>query len=187
MAKKKTVRKSRTKRSAASKKQKPKKSTHTRTPKDDLEENEHWKPCMGRRHSLVADDKTLQTIHGLAQINCTQKEAAAVLHVHADTFSAFLKKEELAREAWGDANLVGKASLRRLQFTSAKNGNVTMQIWLGKQLLGQKDRQELTGANNGPIEHRDVSAREIITSRIAGIASRNPANQNNSKLKRGAA
>jgi hypothetical protein len=26
-----------------------------------------------------------------------------------------------------------------MQFKSAEGGNVTMQIWLGKQLLGQKD------------------------------------------------
>jgi hypothetical protein len=33
----------------------------------------------------------------------------------------------------------GKVSLRRKQFESAMHGNVTMQIWLGKQQLGQKD------------------------------------------------
>ena len=32
-----------------------------------------------------------------------------------------------------------KISLRRMQFKSAEGGNVTMQIWLGKQLLGQRD------------------------------------------------
>jgi hypothetical protein len=29
--------------------------------------------------------------------------------------------------------------LRRMQFESANKGNVTMQIWLGKQYLGQSD------------------------------------------------
>jgi hypothetical protein len=38
----------------------------------------------------------------------------------------------------------GKKSLRRLQFDSARKGNVTMQIWLGKQYLGQRDRTEYT-------------------------------------------
>lgn len=36
----------------------------------------------------------------------------------------------------------GKISLRRAQWESAKNGNVTMQIFLGKQWLGQSDRIE---------------------------------------------
>ena len=38
----------------------------------------------------------------------------------------------------------GKIRLRQLQWTSAKKGNVTMQIWLGKQLLGQSDKQDIT-------------------------------------------
>jgi hypothetical protein len=33
----------------------------------------------------------------------------------------------------------GKSSLRRLQWKSALGGNVVMQIWLGKQYLGQRD------------------------------------------------
>jgi hypothetical protein len=33
-------------------------------------------------------------------------------------------------------------SLRRLQAKKAAEGNVTMLIWLGKQYLGQSDRQE---------------------------------------------
>ena len=33
----------------------------------------------------------------------------------------------------------GNASLRRLQWRAAEGGNVTAQIWLGKQWLGQRD------------------------------------------------
>lgn len=38
--------------------------------------------------------------------------------------------------------------------------------------LGLSDKQELTGANGGPIETKDVSARDILTGRIAGLAAR---------------
>lgn len=34
-----------------------------------------------------------------------------------------------------------KASLRRAQWQTALDGNVTMLIWLGKQELGQRDRE----------------------------------------------
>jgi len=34
----------------------------------------------------------------------------------------------------------GRMSLRRYQWNSAEKGNVTMQIWLGKQYLGQSDK-----------------------------------------------
>jgi hypothetical protein len=37
----------------------------------------------------------------------------------------------------------GKGKLRDLQLRAANNGNVTMLIWLGKQYLGQTDKQEL--------------------------------------------
>ena len=36
-----------------------------------------------------------------------------------------------------------KISLRRQQIETAKGGNVTMLIWLGKQLLGQADKAEV--------------------------------------------
>jgi hypothetical protein len=36
-----------------------------------------------------------------------------------------------------------KISLRRQQIEAAKGGNITMLIWLGKQMLGQADRQEV--------------------------------------------
>ena len=31
-----------------------------------------------------------------------------------------------------------------MQWKSAEDGNVTMQIWLGKQVLGQAEKQEVT-------------------------------------------
>jgi hypothetical protein len=36
-----------------------------------------------------------------------------------------------------------KMSLRQWQLASARNGNVVMLIWLGKQMLGQQERTEL--------------------------------------------
>lgn len=35
-----------------------------------------------------------------------------------------------------------------------------------------KDRVELTGADGGPLEHADVTARELVERRIAGLAAR---------------
>ncbi len=40
-------------------------------------------------------------------------------------------------------------TLRRMQMKLASEGNATMQIWLGKQLLGQRNVQGLE-ANGGP-------------------------------------
>ncbi len=50
----------------------------------------------------------------------------------------------------------GRASLRTWQFQAAKAGNTKMLIWLGKQLLGQKDtsKVEQTGPDGRPVQHQ---------------------------------
>jgi len=57
----------------------------------------------------------------------------------------------------------GRAKLRDLQLKSAMSGNVTMQIWLGKQYLGQKDQTETNNnLNETELESlRNVAKREI--------------------------
>ncbi len=98
----------------------------------------------GRPPKLVESEELLKQIEGLARIQCTQREAAAVLRVDEDTFNKFLGSNNNARTAWKMGQESGKASLRRMQFKSAENGNVTSQIWLGKQWLDQKDKAENT-------------------------------------------
>lgn len=39
-------------------------------------------------------------------------------------------------------------TLRRLQWKAAEGGNATMLIWLGKQLLGQKDSSHVDLSNS---------------------------------------
>jgi len=109
---------------------------------------------MGRPPKLTETEEILKQIEGLARIQCTQREAAAVLGVHRNTFSAFLDTSEKARQAWEDGLETGKASLRRLQFKAAENGNPTMAIWLGKQWLDQKDKSETDV--NMTINHEDA-------------------------------
>jgi AraC-like DNA-binding protein len=45
----------------------------------------------------------------------------------------------------------GKASLRRLQWIKAQQGNPAMLIWLGKNILGQKDKHEISGDKENPV------------------------------------
>jgi len=97
---------------------------------------------MGRPPKLVESEELLKQIESLARIQCTKKEAAAVLRVHQDTLADFLQAHEKARIAWEDGIETGKASLRRLQYKSAESGNTTMQIWLGKQMLDQTDKTD---------------------------------------------
>jgi hypothetical protein len=76
-------------------------------------------------------------VEELALIQCTQKEIAHVIGIHEDTLTS--RKEFFGIYKKGKEE--GKTSLRRLQWKSAQKGNVTMQIFLGKQYLDQRDKQ----------------------------------------------
>jgi hypothetical protein len=90
--------------------------------------------------------------------------------VHRDTFADFLGTHEKAQEAWDNGQEQGRASLRRLQYKAAENGNPTMQIWLGKQWLGQKDRTESVNVNaNYSAVVSDAELLEIARMGRAGI------------------
>ena len=99
---------------------------------------------VGRPAKLVCDEATLEQLRIIAAGQHTQLEAAAILKVSIRTFEEFLRVNEKAREVWEEGRGNGQGSLRRMQFVAAQKGNVTMQIWLGKQYLGQKDRHEST-------------------------------------------
>lgn len=115
----------------APRKAKPKKKTKRKPPK---------KPATrGRgRPRIELDDLQLDTIENLAAIHCTNEEIASVVGVSVDTLTRnFAEHIKTGKDK-------GKASLRRVQWQRAQGGNATMQIWLGKQLLGQKDVVETT-------------------------------------------
>lgn len=99
---------------------------------------------------LQPTDETIKQIEGLARIQCTMKEAGAVLGVSERTFSDFLQAHIKALEAWENGKESGKASLRRNQYKMSEN-NATMAIWLGKQMLGQKDNIVVGGDEDAPL------------------------------------
>lgn len=86
-----------------------------------------------------------QLFENLCAIFCTKDEIASVLDCSEDTISRWCQSEygESFADIYKKKSGKGKASLRRMQFKSAENGNVTMQIFLGKNYLGQSDRTEI--------------------------------------------
>lgn len=92
-------------------------------------------------------------IEAMARILCTQSEISSLTgHTidllgercqrdHGMSFPDYYKKHSDG----------GKMSLRRAQFKKAVvDGNPALQIWLGKQMLGQKDSVEFS--NTQPIQ-----------------------------------
>jgi hypothetical protein len=49
----------------------------------------------------------------------------------------------------------GRVTLRRLQWQAASTGNTTMLVWLGKQLLGQRDKFDDIVGDKGPLPWTD--------------------------------
>ena len=74
----------------------------------------------------------------LASIMCTMEEIAAMLGCSHDT----LQRNKKFCVLFKKGQQTGKASLRRRQFAMSEK-NPTMAIWLGKQYLEQRDKQEV--------------------------------------------
>ena len=89
----------------------------------------------------------------LCHIQCTKAEICSVLKIDNNTLDRMINDE------YGDSfsNIYkketenGKTSLRRMQFKLAES-NATMAIWLGKQYLDQKDKQEIDTTISNKIE-----------------------------------
>lgn len=106
----------------------------TRTGRKPKEKNADEK-ALGRptKHDQINPEE----VYKLARLHATYEEMSDFLGVSVtllrDHFRAFVDKGRAAK----------KISLRRMQWKSAAKGNVTMQIFLGKQYLGQSDKSEV--------------------------------------------
>jgi hypothetical protein len=78
----------------------------------------------------------------------TQAGIAARLGISHDTLQRRLESPEL-KAAYEEGRELCCAEVRDLQMEAARAGNVTMLIWLGKQLLGQRDSIDQTIGSAG--------------------------------------
>lgn len=77
-------------------------------------------------------------------IQCTYDEICSLFDVTDKTLNKWCRETygTTFSEVYRIKKQGGKTSLRRMQWKNAEKGNTTMQIWLGKQLLGQRDKHE---------------------------------------------
>lgn len=115
-----------------------------------------------------------EELRRLSVLHCTQSEIAAFFGVSLSCVEKRLATEPQMKAAWDEGRALGLISLRRQQTQLAEKGNATMLIWLGKQLLGQRDNLELTGDAGGPIQTHDTTdrGRELLEARVARISVR---------------
>lgn len=95
-----------------------------------------------------------EVVEKLASIMCTMNEIATFVGCSVDTlerrFADVIKRGQEK----------GRTSLRRFQYLAAEKGNTTMLIWLGKQWLNQKDKQEIeqtTQHNISPVDLKELA------------------------------
>jgi hypothetical protein len=97
------------------------------------------------------------TVEKLCAIQCTGEEIAGVLGIDYDTLNARIKEEYNISfsEYFKQKRQNGRASLRRLQWKKAEQGDTTMLIWLGKNYLQQTDKQEIEHSGNVGVTIKD--------------------------------
>ena len=95
------------------------------------------KNCGGRPRFNFSDKISL--VRKLASIQCTDEEIAAGIGCSQDTLARGRKREPDFDAAILEGRANGRMSLRRAQYRKAMEGNPAMLIWLGKQVLGQRE------------------------------------------------
>lgn len=112
-----------------------------------------------------------EAVERMCQIDANEEEIAFMLGCSSDTlYRRCLQDHGMTfQDYYKKHRSFGNITLRRAQMKTAlgdpKNGippNPTMQIWLGKQRLGQQEKShvENTGRNGGPIEMVNMSEAE---------------------------
>ena len=94
-----------------------------------------------------------KTLDAILQYGAIKKDASSILGVSDDTLERRIQEEHEC--TFAEYREQKRAPLRvklgQKQFEVAMNGNVTMLIWLGKQWLGQTDKQEIEQTNDVKI------------------------------------
>src|SRR5262245_41880929 len=100
---------------------------------------------MAQRGTTAKIDLT--ELERLSAMQCTDEEIAAWFGLTTRTIERRRKKKAFA-EVMERGRAKGRISVRRQQMKLLEQGNATMGVWLGKNILGQVDevRHDVTGS-----------------------------------------
>lgn len=104
----------------------------------------------GGRPIIELTEKDWNTVEKLCSLHCTGEEIAGILDVDYDTLNTRIKEKYGYgfSDYFKKKSAKGSASLRRRQYELAMDGNPTMLVWLGKQYLGQVDKQAVDNTSS---------------------------------------
>jgi hypothetical protein len=105
----------------------------------------------GRPRALSPTEATLAVVESLGMLHATTMECAAFLGVDENTYIAFRKRNPEVQAAFERGRGNGKISLRRIQLRLARK-NAAMAIFLGKNLLDQRDTFTPMSPTGGTLE-----------------------------------
>jgi AraC-like DNA-binding protein len=93
------------------------------------------------------------TVGKLLEADCKTVDIARQLGISEDTLTRRCKRDlNLPFAVFSQQKkMLGDNLLRAKQYQTAMSGNVVMQIWLGKQRLGQADKAEVSGPGGTPL------------------------------------
>lgn len=105
---------------------------------------------MGRP-LIDINEKQFESLCGL---QCTEQEICDYFGVSPKTLISWCKRTygESFSKVFAQKRGTGKISLRRAQMQSALGGNTTMLIWLGRNYLGQSEKDKTESQAVEPVK-----------------------------------
>ena len=112
-------------------------------------------------------DIDINTFEKLCGLQCTLVEIAGFFDCSEDTIERWCKREygKTFADVFAEKRGKGKIALRRMQWQSAEAGSVPMQIFLGKNFLGQSDVQKIDASVDASLESEKSKLDELIEQR----------------------
>ena len=91
----------------------------------------------------MEDQVVVDQVEIFGKLCATQREMASHFDVTMRTIENYMADHEGGfYRTYAQAAAVTKTSLRRVQISKAMDGDNTMMVWMGKQLLDQKEKVE---------------------------------------------
>lgn len=106
----------------------------------------------GGKLRVELTEEDIEKIKLYASWGATQVEVANALGIHVKTLQE--KFNDLFKQGFAECQL----SIRRGQVREANAGNATLLIWLGKQMLGQRDFKDTEEQIKAAIEQAIATA-----------------------------
>ena len=111
----------------------------------------------------------IEQFEEMCKIQCTEVEICSILRIDKNTLNDRCREHYDGRsfsQVFAEKREGGKRSLRRAQWkTAIESGNPVMQIFLGKNMLGQADKQEISldaEVHDGSVEDLVTKAAQLL-------------------------